>query len=209
MNRATLIDRVKVKLDELTPFDEDLLVALPNADIKPVEAYIDEALDEATTEVLLRVPLHKLSPKRVATAMAVPTSDGVGYVDCPADFLRLYSFKMEGWHREVEFPISEGNPNYKLQRNHHTRGGVVKPVVVLNHRKTETKQLEYYSLPNGVAHKVEKFLYVPITVAENLADNLVVLLIWICARKVFEVLQMKNAEVAEKEVQLLLQLENY
>ncbi len=209
MNRKALINRVKVRLDELTPFDEGLLVALPAADIKPVEAYIDDKLDESAKEVLLRVPLHKLSPERVVSPTAITVGDGVGYVDCPADFLRLYSFKMEGWQREVEFPISEGNPNYKLQRNKHTRGGIAKPVVVISHRKTEAKQLEYYSLPDGVEHRVEKFLYVPVTVAENLADNLIDLLVSVCARKVFEIFEMKSAEVAELEVQRLLQLENY
>lgn len=209
MDRATLIKRVKVKLDELTPFDEGLAVALPNADIKPVEAYVDEALDEAAGEVLLRVPLHKLSPKRVVGAMAVPVGDGIGYVNCPDDFLRLYSFKMEGWQREVEYPISEGSFHYKLQRNKHTRGGVAKPVVVLNHRATKAKQLEYYSLADGVEHKVEKFLYIPMQLAENIAENLQLLVIWVCARKVMEVLAMKEFDLAETEVQRLLQLENY
>lgn len=209
MDRAALIERVKVKLDELTPFEESLAVALPNADIKPVESYIDEALNEAGEEVLLRVPLHKLNPVRGVAPIAVPTEDGIGYVNCPDDFLRLYSFKMEGWQREVEYPISEGSFHYKLQRNKHTRGGVAKPVVVLNHRATAAKQLEYYSLPDGVAHKVEKLLYVPVQLAEDVAENLQVLVIWVCARKVMEVLSIKESEVAETEVQRLLQLENY
>lgn len=209
MDRARYIARIKSKLDELTPFDEGLAVALPNAAIKPVEAYIEEALDEAAKEVLLRVPLHLLQPERVSVPIAVPDVDGSGYVDCPADFLRLYSFKMKGWHREVERPISEGHPSYKLQRNHHTRGGIVKPVVVLNHRKTATKELVYFSLPNGVSHIVEKFLYVPIRKAEAVADTMKDLVVWVCTRKVFEVFGSKSAEIAETEVQRLLQMENY
>ena len=58
MERAALINIVKVKLDEFSPGDIGL----------PFDDYIGPMLDESAREVLERAPLHLLSPAAIPTS---------------------------------------------------------------------------------------------------------------------------------------------
>ncbi len=185
--RLTLINMVKIKLDEIVPEGEGIKYELdsePNTS-DPFDIYIDNLLDESAKNVLLDAPLEILNS--VHCANAAVGSDNVGYVVIPDDFLRLVSFKMAEWEREVTKAITASNPKYKLQKNKFTRGGVSKPVVVFTQRISNdapVKVLEYYSVNSS--HEIEQFLYVKKQLAEDIQEDLRDSLTWMCASKILQ-----------------------
>lgn len=175
MDRNQLISKVKIKMDELSPFDD--------GDISPAPL-IDEVLDEAAKKIQLELPLHLLAAEDFAP-VAVPS----GTVTLPTDFLRLASFQMACWERPVVKAISKEDPLYALQKNVFVRGGVAKPVVAIYHNGTN-KVLEYYSVPAGTTHTVGHALYIKDQAAQELDDSLADALTWKCAAMVYEIMEM-------------------
>lgn len=142
--RNAIINQTLAKLDEITVFDEAQQV--------PTVALVAKLLDEATIDMLRNAPLHLLEPTKVNTESATlnhykDADNGWGYVGLPTDFLRLYSFKMEVWHRPVTKAISIESPKYALQKNKITRGGLAKPVVAIN-QWTEVNDGSVYDDPD-------------------------------------------------------------
>jgi hypothetical protein len=183
MTRAQIIQAVKVRLEELTPFSEGLVVLSPSDEVKPVTSYIDSLLNESADEIKMLLPLHMLTP--VTLNAPVTVNDGVGTIELPADFLRIHSIKAPAWERDVTQAISPENPMYALQRNRFTRGKSAKPVVAINRTSTK-KVLELYSVSST---DMEKKLYIPQTPAEALSDKLIPYLVLMCAIKVSNVLE--------------------
>lgn len=183
MTRDSIIKAVKVRLEELTPFNEGLVVLSGSSDVKPVNSYIDSLLNESADEIKMLLPLHMLTPDTLSGTVTI--DDGVGYLELPDDYLRLYAIKASAWDREVNRPISTENPDYALQRNKYTRGKNVKPVVAIVH-KTGKKTLELYSVSSS---ELEKKYYIKRAAAETLPDGLVPYLVLMCAIKVLGVLE--------------------
>ncbi len=204
MDRKAIIKQVKVRLDELTPFDESAITAV--ALIKPIETYIDNLLDESTIDILKIAPLHLLnSVSFTADANSgIIENNGVGYVICPKDYVRLAHFKMRGWQRAVNDPITEDDPQYQLQYNKHTRGGKAKPVVCERYDAEKGRVLELFSIDNKT---VEYAYYIKRKKAEELQSDLTSALVWYCAYKVFQVMEMpQQGAVALQEAMNQLQI---
>jgi len=205
MTRAQLISAVKVKLEELTPFAEGLVVLASESDVKPITSYIDVTLDEASDEMLMLLPLHLLTPTIIPAAMA--GAAGIGYLVLPADYLRLYALKVDTWAREVNRPISTDNPEYKLQSNPHTRGKSQKPIVAINYTAGAGRRLECYSVEAGTP-VVEKKLYIKKIVAEDNPENLAIYLIYLCAIKVYGIIERADmAKVLAEELSNLIKIQ--
>ena len=188
--RLSIINLVKIKLDELIPQGEGVIYNLetePNVS-DPLDLYINGLLDEAAKNVLQIAPLHMITPVSSSTVSGTPYTDTkTGYVVLPEDYLRLYSFKMTEWLKEVNVPIGIQSKLYQIQRNKYSRGGIAKPVVVLNNRKigsTVSKILEYFSVLS--AHTIDRFLYIAETAAEDLNNDLLEALTWQCAGKILQ-----------------------
>ena len=187
--RLTLINMVKIKLDELVPEGEGVVYDLetePNVS-DPLNLYINGLLDEAAKNVLQTAPKHLLPvTKSLKTATQIGTGN-TGYIQCDSNYLRLYAIKLTEWEREVNDPITTDDPRYKMQGNQYVRGGISKPIVVITQRFISDavyKVLEYYSVES--AHTVDYFLYIAETAAENLDDSLYDSLTWICAGKILQ-----------------------
>lgn len=189
MTRADIITKVKSRIDELSPFSVE--------ELNPEIDLIDKLLDESTTTVLLFLPLYLLTPSTFPTTL---TQTGrTGHIDLPSDFLKLYSFKMDGWATEVTDAISTQHPKYQLQKYEVTMGGVNKPVVVIKNNKV----LYYYSLPAGATHTVTEALYIknlvpdadPATIPDDLTDFIA----WQCASDVFLAMGEQQASNAAKQ----------
>lgn len=201
MDRKRLQNEVKIKLEEIHP-DEDIEVI--NSPL------IDSLLNESTDEVQLLAPIYLLDATEhaVSTNDQVENTDNTGYIVLPDDFLRLVSFKMSVWKRAVTQAISEENPLYNKQKNTYTRGGIAKPVAVIRFEPSENnrKVLEYYSVTNN-NHNIDRLLYVDRKFAENLQDDLVDPLTWICASKVLDVMEQPElGAVAYKKATDFMQL---
>lgn len=168
MTREDLIRKVKVKIDEVSPFerDESNVIALKTpaeSDIKPVYEYIEQVMKDACNEALMLIPLYRIKPKQFHNT-DVHITGGVeyynGFIKLPNDFLRLHSFKLQDWEREVSVAISTQNPMYKLQCNEFTKGKPYKPVCVLDERVGVGMTLEFFSTADRTP-LVQKALYVP------------------------------------------------
>ena len=90
------------------------------------------------------------------------SSDGNGFINLPADFMRLISFRMSDWRRTVYEAISESDPQYALQSSRFKGicGNPEKPVVAIV-RRSEGKVLEFYSCNSDNA-TVAQSTYLPI-----------------------------------------------
>ena len=203
MQRQQIINEVKIKLEESHPYEDVEVINSP---------LIKELLDECTDETQLLAPVYLLQPEEhaVSTNDIVENPDNTGYIVLPDDFLRLVSFKMSAWKKALIEAISEDHPKYNLQKNIYTRGGISKPVAVIRYEPGENnrKVIEYYSVTNN-NHNVDRLLYVNRKKAENLQNDLVDPLTWICASKVLEIEgEPQAAESAMKKALEFMELRN-
>lgn len=195
--RMSVINATKVKIDEVIPEGEGIAITfvtetMPNV-TNPLDIMIHVLMDEVAKELLLIAPLHILTPK-VDTPTPVEIKNDeewgrYGKITLPSDFLRLQSFKMFEWEQPVTVPITPLDPLYALQRNKYTRGRISKPVAVLTWDGI-TKVLEYYSVIT--AHTLEHFRYIPVTLPENIQDNLFDALTWLIAEKVLQITEQRD-----------------
>lgn len=158
MTRENIIQAVKVKLEELSPFDDGLMLLTNNAE-KPIISYIGAILEEASDEVLMLLPLYMINPHQIPLPTQLLISDNVGQVTLPGDFLRLHTIKHVNWSQAVHTAIKAEHPDYNLQKNPYTRGKYINPVVVVDDT-AGGKKLLLYSIPSTVP-TLETALYVP------------------------------------------------
>ena len=193
MKRSEIINKVKVRMDELTPFDEGLLVTDPKSTlVKPIEAYIDALLDECVVDVFKAFPLYMLDVFSIEGVRE--NKDGVVHIELPEDFCRLAMIQFDSWKRPVQNAITSEHPNYTNQFNPYTRGGVVKPIVLIQVDETGVPHLECYTVPSGI---LGAFSYVPKLAAHSLErDDLIDPMTWLCASKVLAIMGAKESEIA-------------
>jgi len=217
MTKDELIYKVKAKLEELSPFDDTSYLHTDNI-VKPITSYIDDALESSCNDALLIIPLHLIRPKDFHDTQLVQTSRETGYVILPKDFLRLYSFKMCSWFKDVTKPISVGNPAYALQKNPYTMGKAHSPVCVLNDNKefihdtaiNLTKTLEYYSVNRYIQHNIDRALYVAKFNASEIQEDLAEFYSLSCAISVLDILgQEIEKELLTKELAEMLASQTY
>jgi hypothetical protein len=187
MDRPGIIKKVLAKMDELTPFDEGLVVSPDMEFVKPVSAYIDEFLNDAASLILKILPLRVLEHTDIPGKVAI--EDEVATIPLPGDFIRIAKVKFTDWKRPVLAAIPDNNPLYKLQSNPFLRAGKVKPVVALAVKDGEAS-LECFttSIKDGAELK-----YIAKALPEQLPDDLIEPLTWQCAAIVFRVMQMPDA----------------
>lgn len=211
-SRLTVINYVKAKLDEIT-FDgtEGLSISLsasPNVS-NPLDLLINAHLDESTKDVILSAPLSVLYPSSI-NGNGNPFYSGAktGYIELPDNFLRLSSFKMVDWKRDVTMAITPNDPLYKKQAYSFLRGGVNKPVAVLNWKNVAVegeadatkKVLEYYSIDS--THTIDKLFIIQEQAAETFIvnnPNLMDSLAWMCASKILQITGMGDLSKAAME----------
>jgi len=157
MTRSQYIEAVKVKLEEVSPFDEPAsFIAADDGEknaIKPIVSYIDSTLDEATKNCLLALPLSLLHPDIEAVPKlkggseddltVVVDNKGVGRCK-PVQNFRFVRFHHDVLLRDITAFITSEDELYLLQQNPYTRGGIAKPVAVWN---AALDEMEIYSFP--------------------------------------------------------------
>ena len=210
--RAEIIDVVKTKLDELSPFED--------VNVDAVDM-IDKVLDDSGNTIRRIVPTHLLDAVDLFTDPNnhIENADGSGLIiignKTESIFIRLHSLKLNQWEVPVTKTISVDDPKYKLQRYSATRGGLCKPVAVLRyHYQPSTPTfpfvvdgmvIEYFSVPAGTSHTVDYAKYVMSGPAQDLTiqTNLLVdPLAWQCAGDIYLIQEKKEqAELAYAKVQ--------
>lgn len=136
--RLTLVGTVKLKIDELQGQSEGTQFINLNAVSNVLDLYINGLLDECAKHILQTAPLHVINPSEAFDAEVISEAGNkYGIIILPPNYLRWVSLKMESWQQEVARPIVTTDPKYKLQKYAATRGGIAKPVAVMNsYRKT-------------------------------------------------------------------------
>ena len=185
MERIALVNKVKTKIDEISS-DSTLLVDVGMSDENPVDQIIESLLDESAIEVLYKAPFYRLNISSADVDPEVDIADAtIGAFVLPKDFLRLVYFRMSDWQRPVTELAMKGDQISTRQYNKHIRGGVARPVGVLS-KDERGLIIEYYSTKES-AHSVTEFKYIKRDVAENLPDQIIDALVWVCAGKVMTV----------------------
>lgn len=221
MTRQECIDAVKVKIEEISPFDEpDAFIANdPTSPVKPIISYIDKSLDEATSNCLRALPLTLLHADVEASTTPALNIDAEGVGKFPISTNRRFiRFRHADLQRDITAFVTSEDPIYLLQQNKHTRGGLCKPVAVVSSDATSgVGQMEIYSLkPNSTTGYTLLSInlakkpgvaadYSPATPAlvQSPIEDLIVLE---CARMVFNILgNFDGAKVCEAEQQAKIQ----
>lgn len=201
MVREDVIKKVKVKLEEFSPFDEPKSLVAIASNVKPINSYIEETLDSAYDDVLLLAPLHLIKDNVIDISSTSTTIEKkVGYKDVPDNYLRIHSVLYDKWKRMVNRVIYPDQAEYVLQRNEYTRGGFAKPVIAINNNK-----FEIYSIKPSM--KCECFKYIPKTTEGNseFEDALIDMIVLQCAILVLEVFEQTNkGQVLSQELSNLI-----
>ena len=206
MTRKEYIDAVKVKLDEVSTFEEPENFIAADGDagydkVKPIVAYIDDCLDKSAWFCLNNLPLTLLSLDIDTEEHYVNIdSNGVGIITNIDEYMRLVRLRVANgaWSRDVVSFISTSNPLYSLQTRKWTRGGTDKPIVAFN---PEYQQLELYSFPSKTATTTAALTYIQCDrkvqqVASPISDFIVLR----CAAYVAEILgDANNAQLFLQE----------
>ena len=141
MKGSEIHNLVVVKLEEYSPYnptsDGPLLSGGDVLDeMKPIYSYISQHLNEAADEMLRIVPVGRCIPKSCDNLPIEDDNDMfIGKVALPYDYLRLHTFKMDGWKKPVHYANKAGDPTCSKQQYVRTRGNIYKPVVVEEIRK--------------------------------------------------------------------------
>lgn len=197
---------IKAILDELVPTGEGVafnLSSAPNVS-DPLALLIATFLPSGVKDTIQSAPLNVLFPTAI-TGDGVHTGDEkIGYVPLPANFLRLSRFRMADWDRDGII-TSPDTPLGERQGNAYTRGGVAKPIAVMDWEVVATvmsRVLWYYSI--DTSHAIGKLFYIPeqdvvtfLTVNPDLLDSLA----WLVASKIMQITGMVNeAKMAQERV---------
>lgn len=148
--REEYIEAVKVKLEEISPFDEPdaFIDGDQSSTVKPIISYIDKSLDEAAKNCILTLPMTLLHAdiERKTDGFSVDVN-GVGFITGIHANYRYVRFRHEALKRDITAFITSEDPLYLVQQNEHVRGGLAKPVAVLAsfHDGSNAGQIEIYS----------------------------------------------------------------
>jgi hypothetical protein len=161
MTRKDLIQKVKVKLEEFSPFDYDKenMIALENGDddpslleINPIYSYIEKSLDDSCNEVLKTIPLHLIKPRVFDDGASTSEIKGTSYYkviyNLPEDYLRLHSVQIEDWVRPLMEVSSYEREDGVFSGNIYTMGKPSRPIAIEDYGLDEgkmQKQLHCYS----------------------------------------------------------------
>lgn len=208
MTFEQLITLTRTKMEEFSPFNDDALIAIPQItglEDKPVTSYIEQNMEEAANSVLMMLPLRLIIPEDITIGTKKINKDGSGSVEIGDDYLRLHSFKMKSWEKEVNFAIDETHPLYILQDNPYTMGNSYKPVVVFK-QNSYTKELRYYSCPRkDKTHDIEYARQVTRFNKYNIQDSLAEFYATKCAELVYKIYGMAdNATIMQVELEKMI-----
>lgn len=211
MDRQEYIDAVKVKIEEISPFDEpESFIADDDSSantVKPIREYIIESLDEATKNCLLTLPLSLLHAdvERSNPTMVI-NNRGVGEFAISPNrrFIRFrHSSALE---RDITAFITSEDPQYLVLQNPHCRPGQCKTMAVVS---SDMGQMEIFSYPESLYGTTQTDAYLlsidlgkkPGSDETNhVLSPIEDLIVLECARMVFNILgNYDGAKVCENE----------
>jgi hypothetical protein len=153
MDRTGIIEKIRKRMDEWTPFDTTPMLLGANEAMQPVGYQIEEVLDTCTDFILRNAPLSCVVPTNVWPLPNVTVIDNTGYVPLPDNFLRMNRVMFNDWLNPVQIFHEYNSKTSDMQRFPWIRGGRRKPVCVLN-ETGGNKILECRSTGGGITELV-------------------------------------------------------
>lgn len=193
-------DKVRVIMNEA---GKDESLTLLSEDTVKLDDYIESCIPDAANIIMLSSPLKYLNA--TSASVTVNSTDGIGVISLPSDFLRLVAIKLKEWKRTVFFAFAEGSEEYKIQHNPATRSGINKPCCALSY-DGNGPALECF--PSG---SLSFFHYVksvePDTTGSGLGQLKAVLhpsVCYMCAGLVYDIFEMPDISEKMKSIALTM-----
>lgn len=181
--------REQIKQKILSAIDEVCDSEVSNLNIeRPIETF----LDESAMQILYTIPVEHIENKlSFKTNEHQCNSEGCGWVKLPEKTVRVTAFKIKDWNKTITQFSKRGSYIEQLQSNNYLRGGVEKPVVII-----DADKLYYYSARKPITKPPEIEIAEAITLIdadERFPEKFVPLLVWLCASKVLQIMNDLSA----------------
>lgn len=192
---SEIVESVKIILDENIK-DDPVLVAETNQ--LQLEDIIRARIIDSVRSIHEASPSEMLDDGLDLPGAPVTLQDGSGYINLPADFMRLVIFQLGTWRRPVTLPISDTDPKYYMQKSRFLgiRGGPEKPVCAIT-TGLSGRVLEFYSVASGSQAAIVKAKYLPLPAIANesilICKKLYTSILWQCAGMVMLIFKDQSA----------------
>lgn len=153
MTVAAIIKRVREYLDEVEAvnYTEVLNGSVP----------INDRIRSLIPECALYLSNGREMDDSITSTLTVD-AEGMGTMEVPEDFGRLYEMRLSCWKRSVYDVVGIDSTLYAKQKSIATRGGTCRPVVAIT-PYNEGRRFELYSIPVwDKSVKVERAAYIPV-----------------------------------------------
>jgi hypothetical protein len=194
MTRANIIELVQATMDEVHPFDQGETIT---------DVQIDKQLELSAVLLMEMLPSVLANPTSatVGTLTVSNHTSGVSLdIKCPADFIRIHRIKLLDWVRPVIELMPDGIRLLYEQDYDYLRATIRRPKAAL-YRKDTFDYITCYPAPvipetDPPASYISEFVYVQKpTAAETLPDDLIEMLAWKCASKIYSI--SRQADLAQ------------
>jgi hypothetical protein len=155
MTRAEIIEKIRKRMDEWTPFDATPMLLGASEAMQPISYQIEEVLDICTDFILRNAPLRCVVSTNLLPLPSFTLINRVAHVTLPADFLRLNKIMFSDWMNPVQTVNEYNSKIADIQRFPWIKGGRRKPVCVIN-ENSGNKILECHSTGGTLT----KFVYI-------------------------------------------------
>lgn len=226
MTRDELIVQVALRMDEITP-EEDLVIAVGEADNNPLYALIDGIADDAALELYSVAPYWRL-PQTAFEEANIKVTPITGDADSRKiirlrlgdDFLRVAEISCVDFQRPITEVAVEQSPEGRRQHNRFLMGKEAKPVGVLSFgmwqqeshgqmvnvkcREIDCYSLSYDTTVTPSLGVVASYIAKP-GAAEDVPEILVPALEWLVAARAFGARgDVNHAQICQQNAQNLL-----
>lgn len=169
----SIVEKVRVKIDEITLNDSNLI---GDVDSENLDTVIRSCVAEAYRMVSLLADASEFEGKDGSSLALTIDSDNVGRVSLPDDFLKLVNIRLTSWKASCSGAVAEDSVEYRMQANKWACGTKYNPVVALVHT-SGGRQLELYKA-SSKDDKLKAFTYIPsiasdatsVGISDQLAD---------------------------------------
>lgn len=169
MTREQIIQKVQICLDEINGLSEGQTI---------MDVQIEGQLNDSAVGLLQLLPSFLGNPAAASPAPAVTQH----IVSMPADFLKLGHIRLTSWKRDIQTPLPMGHPRVMYEDYQYLRATPNNPLVAI---KDEAGVKKLYVAPVATGDTVTLFYVKRPAAAEALADNLLDMLAWHTAERIF------------------------
>lgn len=129
LTEAQLIDRVKIRMDEI---DHNAVITVGTVDNYPITTMITNILNECKTDVLMHAPMALLPKVKYEPTNVTPVEEIEGAeIVMPDDTLRIAAFHNENWRKPVSTIATADSAVLSRQNYRYARATAKTPAVVL------------------------------------------------------------------------------